>query len=155
MLDMDDHFELWEPPATLIDKSKRDGLPRHGIGRALKVSKEQIAALLTALKLFASGAYDRELADMARYCNDTAQALRDRPVQTVLLPSDGQSYPLLEITLDSPRCAFDVCRQLRGGNPSVQVGHLKLAQRTLVIHPLHLNAERTKVLIRRLQDVLS
>src|SRR5208282_4895402 len=46
MLDMDDHFELWEPPPALIDKSKLAGMPRHGIGRALKVSKEQIAALL-------------------------------------------------------------------------------------------------------------
>src|SRR5205807_2031182 len=49
MLDMDDHIELWEPPANLIDKKRLAGLPRHGIGRALKVSKEQIVALLTAL----------------------------------------------------------------------------------------------------------
>ena len=55
MLDMDDHFELWEPPAELIDRSRLAGMPRHGIGRALKVSKEQIVALLTALKLFTSG----------------------------------------------------------------------------------------------------
>src|SRR5207245_2364402 len=48
MLDLDDHFELWEPPAHLIDKSRLAGLPRHGIGRTCKVAKEQIVALLTA-----------------------------------------------------------------------------------------------------------
>ena len=52
MLDMDDHFELWEPPENLIDRSRLAGLPRHGIGRGMKVSKEQIVALLTAMKLF-------------------------------------------------------------------------------------------------------
>src|SRR4029077_9838649 len=62
MLDMDDHFELWDPPSHLIDRSRLPGLPRHGIGRALKVSKEQIIALLTALRLFADGAYDHEVA---------------------------------------------------------------------------------------------
>ena len=80
MLDMDDHFDLWEPPPNLIDKAKLPGIPRHGIGRALKVSKEQIAALLTALKLFTSGAYDRELAEMERLLKRIADAAwRRRP----------------------------------------------------------------------------
>jgi L-seryl-tRNA(Ser) seleniumtransferase len=154
MLDMDDHFELWEPPAHLIDKTKLRGIPRHGIGRALKVSKEQIAALLTALKLFTSGAYDRELADMTRWLQKIADALANAPVQCQLQPSDGQSYPLLEIKLTGGKCAFDVCRALRFGKPAVQVGHLKLAQGSLVINPLHLNDERTAALIRRLQETV-
>ncbi len=152
MLDMDDHFELWEPPPHLIDKSKLRGLPRHGIGRALKVAKEQIAALLTALKQFTSGAYDRELADMQRFLEQIAEALAKSPVRCNLLPSDGQTYPLLEITLPGKRSAFEVCRGLRRGKPAVQVGHLKLAQGTLVVNPLHLNAERTATLIARLQE---
>jgi hypothetical protein len=49
----------------------------------------------------------------------------------------------------------EICRALRQGKPSVQVGHMKLAQGTLMVNPLHLNAERTIVLIRRLQEVLS
>src|SRR5207244_2448388 len=123
MLDMDDHFELWEPPSALIDKAKLAGIPRHGIGRALKVSKEQIAALLTALKLFTSGAYDRELGDMTRWLQQIANALAKSPVRCHLIPSDGQSYPLLELTLTGTRCAFEVCRALRHGKPSVQVNH--------------------------------
>jgi L-seryl-tRNA(Ser) seleniumtransferase len=154
MLDMDDHFELWEPPVDLIDKKSLPGIPRHGIGRALKVSKEQIAALLTALELFASGAYDRELADMEGRLAQIAAALAGLPVRCQLLPSDGQSYPLLEITLSTGRSAFDACRSLRTGSPPVQVGHLKLAHGTLVIHPLHLNDERAAILIRRLRDVI-
>ncbi len=150
MLDMDDHFELWEPPTSLLDKSKLAGIPRHGIGRALKVSKEQIAALLTALKLFTSGAYDRELADMARWLQQIANALAEAPVRCNLIPSGGQTYPILEITLTGKTSAFDVCRSLRHGKPSVQVGHLKLAQGTLTINPLHLNEERTTALIPRL-----
>ena len=61
LLDMDDHLELWNPPASLIDKTKLRGIPRHGIGRGFKVSKEEIIALLVALQLFTSGAYDEEV----------------------------------------------------------------------------------------------
>jgi D-glucosaminate-6-phosphate ammonia-lyase len=67
MLDLDDHPELWEPPVELIDRSRIVGMPRHGIGRAMKVSKEQIVALLTALRLFQSGAYDEELPRMQHW----------------------------------------------------------------------------------------
>ncbi|MBM3995897.1 MAG: aminotransferase class V-fold PLP-dependent enzyme [Planctomycetes bacterium] len=160
MLDMDDHFDLWEPPENLIDRKTLVGIPRHGIGRPLKVAKEQIAALLTALRLFASGEYDRDLTEMSRHCNDIAKALQSIqpcPVAVREIPSDGQSYPLLEVTLNSSvvkRSAFDICRALRRGKPSVQVGHLKLAQGTFVINPLHLNGERTAVLIRRLREEL-
>ena len=101
MLDMDDHDELWEPPEGLIDRERLRGIPRHGIGRALKVSKEQIAALLTALRLFASGAYDAELPAHRRRLDQVAAALDGLPVACrVTVPPDGQSLPLLEIALD-------------------------------------------------------
>ena len=155
MLDMDDHLELWEPPASLMDKHKLAGMPRHGIGRALKVSKEQIAALLTALKLFTSGAYDLELAGMSRMLQQIVNALTTWPVRCHVIPSDGQTYPLLELTLTGNKSAFEVCRALRRGTPSVQAGHGQLAAGKLVINPLHLNEERTAALIRRLQAELA
>jgi L-seryl-tRNA(Ser) seleniumtransferase len=155
MLDMDDHFELWEPPAHLIDKTKLPGMPRHGIGRALKVSKEQIAALLTALKLFTSGAYDRELTGMETMLKQIAAALSSSPVCSNLIPGDGQTYPLLELTLTGKSNAFDVCRALRRGKPPVQVGHLRLAQGVLMINPLLLNEERARALIGRLREEIT
>lgn len=159
MLDMDDHFELWEPPPEFIDKSRLPGMPRHGIGRALKVSKEQIAALLTALRLFASGSYDRELAGMRRHLESITASLAGLPLATQLLVhADGQSLPLLEIGLDESRLArtaFEVCRRLRHGTPPIYVGHGLLDQGRLVINPLHLNQERTVKLINRLKEELS
>jgi D-glucosaminate-6-phosphate ammonia-lyase len=157
MLDMDDHFELWEPPPHLIDKTRLKGMPRHGIGRGLKVSKEQIVALLTALKLFADGAYDRELADMRRHLQRLADGLAELPVKCCLIvPDDHQSPPRLEITVDSShgRTAFDICRRLRHGSPPGYVGHGRLDDGILIIHPLHLNEPRTTELLRRLRDEL-
>jgi D-glucosaminate-6-phosphate ammonia-lyase len=159
MLDMDDHFELWDPPEHLIDKGRLAGLPRHGIGRALKVSKEQIVALLTALRLFAAGAYDRELPEKRRLLESIAEALAGLPARCrVLAPADGQGLPLLEIALDERalgRSALEVCRGLRRGRPSVQVGHGLLAEGKLLVNPLHLDEGRTAVLIRRLRDELT
>jgi L-seryl-tRNA(Ser) seleniumtransferase len=159
MLDMDDHFELWEPPAELIDKGRLGGIPRHGIGRALKVSKEQIVALLTALQLFTSGAYDAELPARRRWLEQVAAALDGLPVRCRLqVPADGESLPLLEIALagsDAGTAALEVCRRLRRGKPPVYVGHGLLHEGKLTINPLHLNDERAAVLARRLREELT
>jgi L-seryl-tRNA(Ser) seleniumtransferase len=65
---------------------------------------------------------------------------------------------MLEIALNQTalgRQAVDVCRALRKGKPSVQVGHGLLHEGKLVVNPLHLNDERTTVLARRLQEELN
>jgi D-glucosaminate-6-phosphate ammonia-lyase len=159
MLDMDDHPQLWDPPSDLIDRARFDGMPRHGIGRGFKVSKEQIVALLTAIELFASGAYDAEPARLRGYLEIVVRAVVDLPVRcTIVERDDGQSVPLLEIALDERalgRDAFAVCRNLRRGTPSVHAGHGKLSQGVLVINPLWLNEARTEALARRLAEVLA
>src|SRR5579859_436156 len=123
MLDMDDHLELWNPPRDFIDKTQLGGIPRHGIGRSMKVSKEEIIALLAALDLFASGAYDAHVPVFRKYLETIAGQLRDCAVRcTVLEKGDGESVPILEIALDETRLgrtAFEVCRSLRAGSPPV------------------------------------
>jgi L-seryl-tRNA(Ser) seleniumtransferase len=156
MLDMDDHYELWEPPPDLIDKQRLRGMPRHGIGRSLKVSKEQIAALLTALQLFTSGVYDAELPIQRRHLERIAAALEGLSVQCIVrVPADGESLPLLEIGVGDAAVALDLCRRLRRGRPPVQVGHGLLHEGKLIVNPLHLTDERTAVLALRLREELT
>lgn len=159
MLDMDDHFELWDPPSDWIDKKKLAGIPRHGIGRALKVSKEEIVALLTALDLFASGSYDQQLPQQRSYLEMIVGELKSLAVQcTIIDGAEGQRSPLLEIAITTAHAnqdAFEVCRRLRTGKPPVYVSHGKLDQGQLVIHPLCLTSQQAPILARRLKEELS
>lgn len=160
MLDNDDHPELWDPPADFIDKTQLKGLPRHGLGRAMKVSKEEIVALLTALELFASGRYDDNLPRYRSWLDAIATALADHPVTCrFVAASNGQTPPRLEITLDgswsNPRqSAFAICRSLRQGDPPVYPGHGQLDHGTLVINPFCLREPDLAPLISRLQQTL-
>ena len=158
MLDMDDFYELWDPPPELIDRSQFRGLPRHGIGRVLKVSKEQIMALLTALRLFTSGAYDAELIQQRSWLEQIAGKLASCPVECrLVLPADQTALPSLEITVDEARLgrtAVEVCRELRNGTPGVFVGHWGLPDKQLIINPLHLNETDAITLARRLTEEL-
>jgi L-seryl-tRNA(Ser) seleniumtransferase len=158
MLDMDDHWELWDPPVDFIDKSQFGGIPRHGIGRSMKVSKEEIIGLLAALDRFVSGAYDADVPVFRTYLETIAGQLRDCAARcTILEKGDGESVPILEIAIDESRLgrsAFEVCRSLRAGSPPVYVGHGRLAQGVLVINPLCLTAPRADALARCLHEEL-
>jgi D-glucosaminate-6-phosphate ammonia-lyase len=159
MLDMDDHPELWDPPSALIDRSKFTGMPRHGIGRSLKVSKEEIAALLKAVELFAGGVFDPEVAKHKQWLGTIASALQGAAVECRLIdPDDGESSAVLEIAVPESRPgrnAFDICRRLRNGTPPVYVGHAKLSAGTLVIRPVCLTEAQIEPLVRALADALN
>lgn len=158
MLDMDDHPELWEPPTELIDKSKLAGMPRHGIGRGFKVAKEQIVALLTALRLFVAGDYDQIVAEYRPRLERIAAGLKGTPATCSFVDKGvEESFPLLEITIDEKslgRSAFEVCRRLRKGKPPIYVGHGRLHQGKLMMNPMNLDIAQAATLARRLREEL-
>lgn len=158
MLDMDDHLELWDPPAEFIDRSQLAGIPRHGIGRALKVSKEEIIALLTALELFSTGAYDDDPPRLHGYLDSIQAGLQNTHAECrIIEPNAHDRWAVMEIAVDEQtlgRTAFDVCKSLRAGSPPVYVSHGKLSEGILVVNPLCLNKESTTQLTRRLFEEL-
>lgn len=159
MLDMDDHYQLWQPPADLIDTSLFQGLPRHGIGRALKVSKEEIIAVLTALDLFASGAYDAQNQEFRSWLELIGEELELANVNAtcyLATPFSSERWPLLDIHIDeeSVGTAFEVCQRLRQGSPPIYVNHARLHEGLLTINPLCLTAENVRILAKRLCDEL-
>ncbi len=143
MLDMDDHWELWDPPPNLIDKSKLSGLPRHGIGRGFKVSKEEIVALLTALRLFNDGAYDGQYDISMDLLRSIATILDHRAVECEINEDPLKAkLPLLIVAVDEKKAgksALEICRNLRNGTPPVYLGHGLLSQGQLSVNPLHLD----------------
>ena len=159
MLDMDDHWDLWDSPAPWLEKASLVGLPRHGLGRAMKVAKEEVLALLTALELFSQGAYDSHLPEYTQWLQEISDQLRECPVTCQLIDAeDGQTPCRLEIKLDASvveSTAMQVCRALRAGDPAVYVGHGRLEQDILVVNPFCLVADQVAPLSRRLVEEIS
>ena len=158
-LDMDEYFEIWDPPEDLIPKSRLPGLPRHGIGRGFKVGKEEVIGLLMALRLSEEAASEAEADAARRHLESIVSGLKGLPVEPRLtLPRDKTGMPSLQLVLNRQglgRSAFDVARELKRGDPGVFVNERLLEQDTLVINPMHLDRARTEALTRRLRAVLS
>ncbi|MCS5612576.1 MAG: aminotransferase class V-fold PLP-dependent enzyme [Candidatus Poribacteria bacterium] len=159
MLDMDDHLEFWDPPADFIDRTKFEGIPRHGIGRGFKVSKEEIIALLVALRLFISGAYDASVPTARSILEVIAQRLQDCPVQCAIYDKkDKESLPVLEITVKetiSGPTAMTICRDLRYENPPIYLGHARVKEGKLLVNPLHLDKKAAEIISERIHRSFS
>jgi len=118
-LDLDIFWDMWSPPAGLIDKARLRGAPQHGIGRSCKAGKEEIIGLLTALRLFTA---EGDAARHARWLKDceTVAAALDGFLVTITGSNDIAAVPAVEITLDPERMsATELCLRLEAGQPAV------------------------------------
>ncbi len=155
-LDMDEHFEIWDPPEEFIPKKNLPWIPRHGIGRGFKVSKEQIVGLMTALKIFVRNNGIFNIDEQNNYLHILTNGLRGLPVDSYIVP-DGSGQSQLHILLDENSLglsSFNVCHQLKRGDPGIFPNEMLLSQNTLIISPMNLNGETTELLLERLREIL-
>jgi L-seryl-tRNA(Ser) seleniumtransferase len=158
-LDLDEHWSVWSPPDNLIDRAKLRGFPRHGIGRGFKVAREEIVALLVALRGFLAGDYREDIRRCHGYLRSLADGLAGVPGVTAELVGgiDEDRLPMLELALDEARLgltAFEVSRRLRAGTPAVYVNENRLREGALILHASGLEERLIEPLTQRLREVL-
>lgn len=122
MCDMDYVPALWNPPAEWIDPPRAQrGVPNHGIGRGMKVGKEEIVGLWTALERFLAEDEALQLNQRSAAALALAESLHGLPdMQASLIERQGR-WPLVRIAvLPSARCsALELVRRLEQGTPAI------------------------------------
>ena len=151
-LDMDEFFEIWNPPSNLIDKSKITAIPRHGIGRGFKVAKEEIAGLLVALRVFIEKDIESEMKQskkLLEIINKDIQSLNSDQISTsIKSPSNNEQYPTLDIHSENISL-FELSNQLKTKD-GLFLNETGLNQKFLTIHPMNLSNEN----INKISSVL-
>lgn len=138
-LDLDIYEDMWDPPKSLIDKSKFNGTPQHGIGRSCKAGKEEIVGLLTALRIFVAEG------DLARHkkwmsvLKDIASELKGLETATASINSDADAHtvPSLIITCLGPAgTAAQIIKKLIAGKPSIHTDPFLREHNKIVVNPI-------------------
>ncbi len=110
----------------LIRAARAQSAPAHGIGRPLKVSKEEIVGLLTALETWAARDHAADLRDAQRRTEYVVEALAGLPgvrAEHRFPDHRGRPYPTVFVHLDpdSGLVGGQVVEQLLAGGPSVAI----------------------------------
>lgn len=157
-LDLDIFWDMWQPPAMLIDKSRLKGTPQHGIGRSCKAGKEEIIGLLTALHLFVAegdkARHARWLA-AAREIADGCSAIEGASFIVQDAESIG-SVPTVLVSLNrSVHAATEIIATLQNANPPIHVDPCFRDHNNILINPMCLKAGEAALVATTLRKALS
>lgn len=154
MIDLDEHRAHWSPPPELVELNALAGMPRQGIGRMLKVSKEQIAGLLQAIEESTEQRWAERVKRWEEWLVRGQKKLEHTGCRVELV---GGLTPCLQVQLqaaDAARQAHQICASLIQGSPAIYLGHALLQRGILTIDPRCLTAKELELIIDRLHQQL-
>jgi D-glucosaminate-6-phosphate ammonia-lyase len=158
--DMDVHPETWTY-RQLIAEGMIPGPPHHGIGRTMKVGKEEIIGLLVALQRYVREDRQAEREAWNARVSLIVQGLADQcGVTTEIIGafSKSGSVPYAVIRLDESRIgrtAYQVLELLQKGEPRVYLNEERAWNGCIVVNPMTLLDEEVPVVVRRLRETIS
>jgi L-seryl-tRNA(Ser) seleniumtransferase len=154
-LDMHVAREVWEPPADLVDAERFGGVPRQGIGRHLKVGKEELVGLIRALELFVDEDQDALAEEWTTRAESIADGLETADGYAVRLTEGGKLMvaPEVYVEVDADAAGIDateLVRELRQENPRIFVGPDQIHEGALTVNPMCLTDEEADYVVERL-----
>jgi L-seryl-tRNA(Ser) seleniumtransferase len=146
---------------ALVEAAKLNTNPNCGtIGRMMKVSKEDMVAVLAAVQRFVHLDHAAELREWQRRLGVIEQALRNIPTLRCerIVPPIANHFPHLQITWDETRLGVTRVRLTQGlmeGDPPIQIGRVSgTGDRGVLISVFTLQAGEERIVADRLRSLL-
>lgn len=141
----------------LLDAAREIAFPNYGIGRMLKVGREEMAGLLSAVEQYVSMDHD----DRARWCRDQLEVLKasfadHRNVEVVdSYPNEaGQPIARAIVRFAHEGVGSDrVIERLRTGVPGVFA--IAAGENGIFVNPMTLAPGEIEMVVQRLKDVFA
>ncbi len=144
--------------SDLIEAAAANASPNQFFGRGMKVSKEEIAGLVTALDIFVTEDEQAETQRYRRLCQSVVDALVEVPGLHVTVEHDDYSYliptALIRFTREWNGPSRDqVLARVAQGTPAVYL-HALGNPDELAVDPFNVTDDEIDVVIRRLTEEL-
>jgi L-seryl-tRNA(Ser) seleniumtransferase len=160
------HQDMDVRPATwshreLIAAGVLPGPPHHGIGRTMKVGKEEIVGLIVALQRFVARDEAQELARWRAklaHVEAAVDGLAGVRVERIDPAAHPVAVPTTLLHLDEQRLemtAYDALNRLQAGNPGVFLNEERAWQGVLGVNPIALRDGDERIVAERLVAVLT
>src|SRR5215211_1982252 len=156
--DMDVRSQTWNKRALLAEGGVR-GVPHQGFGRSMKVGREEIVGLITALRCYVAGSdledEKRWSAVLARIAGQIGQIDGVRLSQRT---NPFKPIPMLILDLDEAKLgftAYDLVNQLLAGDPPIALAESRAEFGTLAIIPQGLMPPEAEQVGRRVREALT
>ncbi len=143
----------------LIEAMRVNGNPNASIGRPMKVGKEEMVGLLTAVKLYLQRDHAGRASQYEEIVAGWCSALNRVPgvhAERAFPSTAGQPLPRARVTIDPAAAGISrdqVVQALRAGTPSIEV--LPHGDNALYLNPMTLRDGEEEIVLARLLEVLA
>ena len=155
--DMDVRAPTWNRRALL--DGVLAGVPHQGFGRSMKVGREEIAGLITALRDYAAGDDEADREAWMALLDIVADELDElEGVRVLRRLNVAKPVPLLSIAVDPERVGltgYEVVEAMLAGEPSIAVVESYAEHDVVIVNPQGLTEEEATLVGRRLREVLA
>jgi L-seryl-tRNA(Ser) seleniumtransferase len=154
--DMDVHPATWTWRDRYLGSGRLPGPPHHGIGRPMKVGKEEIAGLVVALRRFLARDHEAERRGQERQIDTMVGPLAGVP--GVRASRRDGAVPLALVHVDEGvvgRSVEAIINGLLDGDPPIAVSQGFWSERALGLVPSTLRPGEAEIVGMRLRDVLA
>ncbi len=159
--DMDVYPATWTWRERYLASGRLPGPPHHGLGRPMKVGKEEIVGLVVALRRYLALDHEAERRAQEAQLETIVAALEGLPgVRAHQLADDlaPRAYPTVAVRIDEAvvgRDAAALINELIEGDPPVAVSQNLLHEGALALVASTLRPGDAEVVAARLRDVLT
>lgn len=130
----------------------------HGIGRPMKVGKEQVIGLLKAMEVYFARDHAAEAAENLAEAKDMAARIQqiDGLHTEIIKDEAGREIYRCKVVVEpsSAKSAQQVDEALKAGNPSIHCRGNMLAMQALVFDPRPLGKGDKECIIQRLKEIM-
>ncbi len=141
----------------IVDACALNGNPNHGIGRPMKVGKEEMLGLLAAVERYLAMDHEARASQMeeivAGWCSELNRL--DGITATRSFPSEAnQPAPRAQVHIDPSvvgRTRQEIDQGLQEGSPAVSVAYGK-ADETIMLNPMTLEEGEEEIVLARLVE---
>ena len=145
--------------ADLIASAKVNASPHHAIGRPMKVAREEIVGLMTALELYTRRDHD---ADMRRWdgeCRTIVDAVVEIPGVVAGIEQDDWLRPVPEVSIAftsewQGRSAREIVDDLANGDPPIIIEASRRDDEDIFVNPHGLMPGEAELIAERLRTAL-
>jgi L-seryl-tRNA(Ser) seleniumtransferase len=127
------HPEVFAPPFGATEPGPHEP-PHQGLGRVLKVGREELAGLMAAIQLCASRDYDEERRQRITISERLMEAIHRRNFAGVRTKSEDPSSALT-VAFATAQHAAQTVRTLQEGSPRVFVLTTRISEREILVLP--------------------
>jgi L-seryl-tRNA(Ser) seleniumtransferase len=156
--DMDVRAATWSKRG-MIDGQRLRGVPHQGFGRSMKVGREEVIGLLTALRMFIDGSDEADCARWSTILEIVGRHVEGIPgVKCRPVLSPNKPLPRLSIELDEAALgitAYEAINIMLSGDPGIAIAESYAEFGRLGVNPTGLTEDEAEIVGRRLRDVLT